>query len=96
MANTVETAEKLKIGVVNADCPFTLDELSNNLLAHTVTGFDFEANPIVKCVLLVVDDAIEPKSIYTTVTVEIVDVNEAPITPSSQRGYITEGAGKGL
>jgi len=88
--DSVETLEKCGVSIIDSDCPF-----SNNLRVQTPSGFNFEASPIARCVVVITDDAPLPRSSYTTVFVRISDVNEVPELISEQRGYISESASRG-
>ncbi|KAG2933989.1 hypothetical protein PC115_g5297 [Phytophthora cactorum] len=78
-----------------AENPAKVDRLSNKLVVQNSTTFDFETNPVIRCVLMVTDDALLPRSIYTTVSIQLNDVNEVPAILTGQRGFIRENAAKG-
>ncbi|OWZ24347.1 LOW QUALITY PROTEIN: Protocadherin Fat [Phytophthora megakarya] len=90
-----ETTEKLSAQIISSTCPFSIGRVSDQLVVENTTKFDFETNAVITCVILVTDDAPLPRSIYTTVTVQLIDVNEIPIIASGQRGYISENGAKG-
>ncbi|KAG7392161.1 cadherin, EGF LAG seven-pass G-type receptor, partial [Phytophthora pseudosyringae] len=94
-AESVEATEKLAAQILDAGCPFRIDRLSNKLVVHNATKFDFEINAVIRCVLLVTDDAPYPRSIYTTVFIQLADVNEVPAISTGQRGFIREHASQG-
>ncbi|KAG3110379.1 hypothetical protein PI125_g10068 [Phytophthora idaei] len=95
VAESIESTEKLDVQIIDSDCPFAFDRLSNKLVVQNSTTFDFETNPVIHCVLMVTDDALLPRSIYTTVSIQLNDVNEMPAILTEQRGFIRENAAKG-
>ncbi|KAL0591646.1 hypothetical protein ABG067_001247 [Albugo candida] len=78
-----------------APCPFVFDNVSHALRVRDPKLFDFERHPVLKCQVLLINDAQFPLSSLQTVSVTVLDMNEPPLIPPNQHGYIAENATAG-
>lgn len=91
----IEPGEHYSVTILNRNCPFAFDRVSSALVVRNATAFDFETAPFVRCTVLLADDSADRKTVYRTVTIAVVDVNEPPTMMPQQRGFVYENATRG-